>query len=517
MSARDVAKAPSVASDEERRALPEEDAGKYQGVTGFWRRFGNKRTWRRFSALEWTSIQPVPEEEQVQRSYLSVAFVWFSANVNGRSKVSDAVLSFSTGTLAPTMGMGMRSSLYTIVGFIAATSLIPAYFITFGPKLGMRQMVHCRYSFGYFGASLVSLLNAMTAIGYTILNSILGGEALQAVSPHQSMSATVGIVIMVVIALCISFCGIRMIHWIERFFWLPVVISFAVMIGEAGVGPHGLHTLPNEPTPPSRSILGMGCVLAGFQMSWAGIASDVSLYLNRRIASWKLFLATFCAFTLGSATILMVGAAFAASAQTIPAWSDALSQNASPGPLINLVLSEKLGNFGKFLTVLIALSAMGNMMATLYSIGLACQTMFPPLVHLPRFVVPIVAVAIILPLAIVGQSRFYDTLTNFVSVIAYWTALYVGVVAADHIVIRRMRFASYDPAIYNQWGKLPPGVAAIGAAVLSLGLVVPLMDQAWFTGPLARHVGDLGFEVGLVLSFVLYTLLRPLERRVAGR
>lgn len=432
-------------------------------------------------------------------------------------RLPDAVLSFSTGTLAPTLGMGLRTSLYVILGFVVPCSLVPAYFITFGQNLGMRQMVHCRYSFGYFGASIVALVNAMTGFGYTILNAILAGETLQAVSPHQSLSATVGIVIIVVIALCISFCGIRVIHWIERFFWLPVLISFAVMVGEAGTGPGGLHTLPSEPSPGSRAILSMGCVLAGFQMSWAASASDMSLYLNRRVKSWKLFVATFLAFALSSTSILMLGASFAASAQTIPAWSDALTQNPSPGPLVNLVLSTRLGNFGKFLTVLIALSAVGNMMATLYSLGLCCQTMFPPLTALPRFTIPIGAVAIILPLAIVGKDSFYDTLTNFVSMIAYWTALYVGVVTADHVVIRRTRFASYDPAIWNQWRLLPPGAAALGAAILSLGLVIPLMDQTWYTGPLAKNVGDLGFEVGLVLSFLLYLLLRPLEKRVAGR
>ena len=37
-----------------------------------------------------------------------------------------------------------------------------------------------------------------------------------------------------------------------------------------------------------------------------------------------------------SIAILMLGASFAASAQTIPAWSDALTQNPSPGPLEEL-------------------------------------------------------------------------------------------------------------------------------------------------------------------------------------
>lgn len=413
--------------------------------------------------------------------------------------------------------MGLRSSMYTIVGFMIPSSLIPAYFVTFGPKLGMRQMLQTRYSFGYYGACLVSLVQAMTGFGYTILNAILAGETLQAVSPHRSLSATVGIVIMVVIAVCISFFGIRVLHYVERYFWLPVLISFAIMAGEAGTGPNGLHTIANEPAPPSQSVLTMGCVLVGFQMSWAASASDVSLYLYRDVPSWKLFLATFLGFSLSGTTVMMLGAAFVASADTIPAWKDALALSPSPGPLIDYVLSTHLGHFGKFLTVLIALSAIGNMMATLYSIGLACQTMFPPLSRLPRFVMPLVAAAIVMPLAIVGKDKFYDTLTNFVSVIAYWTALYVGVVLADHVVIRRGRFSSYDVSIWDQPRRLPTGISALAAAGLSLGLVIPFMEQAWYTGPLAKYVGDLGFEVGLPLSFLLYLLFRTIELRCWSR
>lgn len=76
-------KSHSLYHDEHRDA--NEDPEEYRGPKGVFRRLGNKRAWRRFAVVEWTSIDPVPEEEQVQRSFLSVAFIWFSANVNGTS------------------------------------------------------------------------------------------------------------------------------------------------------------------------------------------------------------------------------------------------------------------------------------------------------------------------------------------------------------------------------------------------------------------------------------------------
>ena len=57
----------------------------------------------------------------------------------------------------------------------------------------------------------------------------------------------------------------------------------------------------------------------------------------------------------------------------------------------------------------------------------------------------------------------------------------------------------------------------IGAAVLCFGLVIPGMNQIWFTGPIAKTTGDIGFEVALVLSALLYVPLRYVEQREAVR
>lgn len=469
----------------------------------------NKRRWRTFAWLEWSNIDPIRAEDQRLQHPFSIALIWVSVNLN--------VLSFSTGMLAPELGFEFRYFSYTTLGFLVAWALFPAFFSLFGHKLGMRQMVHARYSFGYFGAMVVSLLTILTGLGYTILNAILAGETLQAVSPQQSMSATVGIVIVTVLALVVSFCGIRVLNLIDMVFWLPVLICFAIMAGKAERGAGGLHVVDNEPRPEARSVLAHGCLLAGFYVTYASMASDVSMYYHRSKSSALLFGVVLAALIFSAPPIMMLGAAFATSAKSVPAWQDAIDSNPSPGPLIHYVLASHLGNFGKFLTVLIALSAVANMMSTLYSISLCIQTAIPPLTILPRFVMPIAATAIVLPIAIVGQNAFYTALTNFVSVIAYWAALYIGVVLADFVVIRRCRMSSYDAAIWNDWRRLPPGIAAIASSILALGLVIPFMDQAWFTGPLGRHVGDLGFEVGFGLAFVLYCILRPLEHALWKR
>lgn len=65
-------------------------------------------------------------------------------------------------------------------------------------------MIHARFSFGYIGASIVSALNIVVFMGFLILNVILGGQTLASAS-NGSLSWDVGIVIIAIISLFVSF------------------------------------------------------------------------------------------------------------------------------------------------------------------------------------------------------------------------------------------------------------------------------------------------------------------------
>lgn len=122
----------------------------------------------------------------------------------------------------------------------------------------------------------------------------------------------------------------------------------------------------------------------------------------------------------------------------------------------------------------------------------------------------------IIPLSIVGQHRFYDTLTNFLSLIGYWATAWITILLTEHFVFRKGDFSSYDLRAWNRPSLLPTGIAAVSAGVLSFGLVIPAMDQVWFTGPIAKKTGDLGFELAFFTSAVLYLPLRWVEKRWRG-
>ena len=119
-----------------------------------------------------------------------------------------------------------------------------------------------------------------------------------------------------------------------------------------------------------------------------------------------------------------------------------------------------------------------------------------------------------IPLSIVGAHTFYDALTNFLGLIGYWPGSYVAIVVLEHLVFRHNDPGQYDINVWNVPRKLPSGIAALGAMTASFALAVPCIRQVWFTGPIAKTTGDIGFEVAFGVSAMLYLPFRWLEIRI---
>jgi purine-cytosine permease-like protein len=93
---------------------------------------------------------------------------------------------------------------------------------------------------------------------------------------------------------------------------------------------------------------------------------------------------------------------------------------------------------------------------------------------------------------------------------------WVSALCVEHLYFRKGDFALYDIGSWNVPSQLPLGAAALVASGLSFGLVIPSMDQVWFTGPIARKIGDIGFEVAFIVTALTYIPLRHLEKRWRG-
>ncbi|KAL5514386.1 hypothetical protein ACEPAG_2474 [Sanghuangporus baumii] len=491
--------------------------------------------------VETRGIYPVPHHQRVDRNFHKIFFIWLAMNFN--------ILSFSAGTSGPLVfSLGLRDSCLLILFINLLCCIPPAYISTWGPKLGLRTMCLSRYSFGFYGISVPCILGLATMTGFMILNCILGGQTLSAVSGGD-LSWTVGIVIIAILSLLLSFCGYSVLNWYERLSWMPVFIVYLVALGVGGK--HLSSPPPPEPATAAH-VLTFASVLAGFVLTYSPMGCDFTTYMDSRVSQWRIFWYSYLGFIIPIVTIQCLGAAFAVSIPVVPSWSAAYVDQ-SLGDLFVAVL-EPTGGFGKFLTVLLSLSVTANIAPTMYSFGLTFQVFIPYCAHLPRFVFSVLATAIVIPLSIVGAHRYYATLTNFLGLIGYWASNFVAVVVVEHLLFRAHpewflpsstatttsspstskrspapnlasikrtntgdHFTRYPLRDWNTPSLLPSGIPALLSSVISYGLVIPCMDQVWYVGPIARKTGDIGFEVAFVLTVLFYVPLRWVEVMRRGR
>jgi purine-cytosine permease-like protein len=231
--------------------------------------------------------------------------------------------------------------------------------------------------------------------------------------------------------------------------------------------------------------------------------------------SSRIFAYSYFGLILPTILLMVLGAAIGGAIGNVPEWEKGYETTLVGGVLAAML--SPAGGFGKFVVVILAFTLLGNVCGTMYAITLNFQTLVPWLVRVPRYVFSIIVTAIMIPVAIRAATDFFLNLENFVALIAYWSAAFVAIVITEHFVFRKGNCKLYQLDAWDDSSKLPSGLAALGAGILSFGLVVPSMAQVWWTGPIAETTGDIGFEIAFALSAILYVPLRFLEKRIIGR
>ncbi|KAF7325865.1 NCS cytosine-purine permease [Mycena kentingensis (nom. inval.)] len=453
--------------------------------------------------VEERGIRPIAVEERTDQQLTKIFFIWFSASFN--------LLPFSTGFLGPiAFGLGLRESCLVILFFNLLCCIPAAYLSTWGPKLGLRQMVQARYSFGYFGVILPVLLNLINMTGFCILDLILGGQTLAAVADGD-LSWTVGIVIIAVVSLLISFFGWRTLHKYERFAWIPVLVIFLITVG---LGAKDFKHIPPVEAPSAQMVLSFAAVIAGFVLTWSPLSSDFSCYMPLDSSSKRVFCYSYLGLVLPTVSLQSYGALIGACLTNVPAW-EAAHESGDVGGILAAMLEPAKG-FGKFLTVLLALSVVANVAATFYSISLNIQMVMPVLVVVPRYVFSILITAIVIPLAIVGAHSFYSTLSNFLGLIGYWGSAFIAIVVEEHLIFRKGDMGRYALGDWNSPRRLPSGLPAVLAGMCGIGIAIPAMAQVLYEGPIAETTGDIGFELAFLVTAVVHPVLRLLEIKLRG-
>ncbi len=115
-----------------------------------------------------------------------------------------------------------------------------------------------------------------TVTGFILIGCIIGGQTLSGISDGD-LSVNVGIVVLGILTLLLSFCGFKIIHYFERWSWIPALISLIIATGCGGK--HLSQQVVTEaPTP--GTVISFGALIAGFFLPWAGLASDFSTYMR---------------------------------------------------------------------------------------------------------------------------------------------------------------------------------------------------------------------------------------------
>lgn len=233
----------------------------------------HKRAVAYFTAntMEAGAIGPIPVEKRTDKRAYTAFTLWFTLNCN--------ILPITFGMLGPEFGCSLRDSALITLFFTLLTALAPAYFSTLGSQTGMRQMMQARYSFGRYIVSIPVLLNMATLTGFCVIMVVIGGQCLTAIS-GGSLSPYVGVVVVSIVALFISFCGYKVLHIYEAYSWAPALLAIIVA---TGCGGKHLKEQTVVETSPAASIVSYAMVVASYMLPWAAIASDFFTYIDPKV------------------------------------------------------------------------------------------------------------------------------------------------------------------------------------------------------------------------------------------
>ncbi|USW51682.1 Putative purine-cytosine permease [Septoria linicola] len=453
----------------------------------------------------------LPEDRKPQpwHAQLNMALIWASGTMN--------ISCFATGFLGWEFGLSLKQSILIVIFASLLGGAVSGFCATMGAPTGLRQISISRFSFGWYPNKLVAALNTIQQLGWSAVGCITGGLALTAVS-DGNVSIVVGIIIIAVCSLAISFIGLRAILVYEKYAWLVYFIIFMIIFGQTGR--FSDNTTPSSLTGEdfSGTVLSLLAIVYGSSASWATIASDYYVQYAVDVSRTKVFLMTTFGIALPTSIGMIAGCVVSSAMNNKPEWKDSY-ENRGLGFLINDMLYPN--GFAKFILVLLVLSGINMNIMNTYSAALSCQQFARPFAKVPRFIWTVLCFGVIIALALAGRNQLLAYLQNFLSLLGYWCTSYFVIVFSEHYIFRKGKLENYDLAGWNDPARLPMGIAGFTAFALGVVVWVCGMVQTWFVGPIASQIGSSGGDVSnelcLVVTLITYVPARYLEYKYVGR
>ncbi|MCJ1365721.1 hypothetical protein MMC16_004846 [Acarospora aff. strigata] len=465
--------------------------------------------------LEARGIQRVEEHERHAvgwKDYLQVFLLWVSINL--------AANNVTLGMLAPAVyGLSfLDASLCAVFGSIIG-SIPVAYIATWGPASGNRTMIFARYTMGWWPSKLVVLLNIIVLIGYALIDCVVAGQILSAVSPNGSMSVVVGIIIVALISWIVTTFGIQIFHQYERFAFVPQVIVLSILFGVSASN-YDLSTPSHgDPRTIAGNRLSFFSLCLSAAITYAGAAADFFVYYPASTSPWKIFSLTLLGLTVSFTFVLILGIGLASGIVTNVRYASAYETG--QGALIVEGFSP-LHGFGKFCAVLVALGLVANIIPPTYSSGVDFQILGRYAAKVPRFIWNTFGVVVYTVCALAGRDSLSVIFTNFLALMGYWVAIWIAITLEEHFLFRRGKGGrGYSWTAWNDRSKLPVGAAALVAFLVGWVGAILCMAQVWYIGPIAKTVGEYGADMGNYVGFawaaLVYPPLRYVELKRFGR
>src|SRR5216684_4811887 len=234
--------------------------------------------------IETHGIERVSPTTRTHVRILDNFTMWLSANL--------VISTIALGALANlAFGLGFWDGLAVIIIFNALGVLPVAFFSTLGPKLGLRQMTISRFSFGWVGGIIMALFNVAACIGWSVVNVIIGGQLVAALSGGK-VPSWAGILILAILTTLVSIYGYRYVHRYERYAWIPMAVIFAIMLIVAA--PHfSIVATPAFGAAEIAGLLSFGGAVYGFATGWSSYAADYNVNQPEDTPSSRVFWLTF--------------------------------------------------------------------------------------------------------------------------------------------------------------------------------------------------------------------------------
>lgn len=440
------------------------------------------------SAIETNDVAPIPAGERHGKPW-HLFTVWSSPN-----------LEFATifiGALAVFAGLNVWQAILAVTLGNALAAVTHGWFSSWGPKLGVPQMVLGRTAFGRKGNALPAATSTLVAgIGWFAVNTTSGAFALTSLT---GLAVPVSVTIIILVQVLVAFIGHNFIQKFERyaFFYLAAVFAVVAVIV---IGQGKLDASPTDGF--QWGAFSVGVALAyGYTQGWTPFAADFTRYLpansSPRAVGLAAGLGNFTATTL----LMSVGAI---------AWSGVVGEGL-PTSAFTAVLPEWLA----VLTLIgIAVGSVSANVLNIYSGTMSFIAAGVKLGFKTRRAIMVVLAGVIggglSYLAVEDNFRFMFEL--FLLTVGYWLAPWVAILVVDRILRKGqdIRPLIADDSKHENWiGPFTFVVTTAVAVFLFAKAEMPTVKfYGVFTGPGAENGDWTALAGGLSAAVIYYFLFK---------